>query len=248
MDERELLVEIYRPMPRLGPGSSAATRRAMELAGLRATSGLQVADIGCGTGAASLQLAHELGADVVAVDFLEPFLAEVNARASEEGVGERITTLEASMEDLPFDDGCFDVIWSEGAIYNMGFAEGIHAWRRFLKPGGVLVVSEITWTTAERPLEIEEFWTGEYPQIDLASAKIELLEQAGYSPRGYFVLPQECWTEGFYGPLAKRLDAVEQQRGADPDAQALISAQRAEIDLYRRFGDYFGYGVYVARV
>lgn len=248
MDEMELLVEIYRPMLRQGPGSAAATRRATELAGLSASSRLQIADIGCGTGAASIQLARELDADVVAVDFLEPFLAELSCRAALEGVSDRITTVEASMEDLPFDDGQFDVIWSEGAIYNMGFAEGVQAWLRFLKPGGVLVCSEITWTTAERPLEVEEFWMGEYPQIDLASANIGVLEQAGYSPRGYLILPEDCWIEGFYDPLAKRLDVVGQAYTDESEAQAIIAAQRAEIELYRRFGGYYGYGMYIAQV
>lgn len=246
MDEMELLVRIYRPMLRQGPGSSETTRRAIELAGLSASNVLRIADIGCGTGAASIQLAKELDANVVAVDFLEPFLAELSSRAAKQDVGDRITTVEASMEDLPFADAQFDVIWSEGAIYNMGFTEGVQAWRRFLKPGGLLVCSEITWTTAERPLEIEEFWNGEYPQIDLASAKIGVLEKAGYSPRGYFVLPDECWTEGFYGPLTQRLDAVGQEYAAEPETQAIIAAQRAEIDLYRRFGGHYGYGLYIA--
>lgn len=90
----------------------------------------------------------------------------------------------ASMDDLPFDAEEFDVIWSEGAAYNVGFAEAARYWRQFLRPGGILVVSEITWTTAQRPREIEDFWVGQYPQIDLASAKIEVLDPSGYRCRG----------------------------------------------------------------
>jgi len=242
------MVDIYRPMHRQGPGSRAATVRALEIAGLGGEKGLRIADIGCGTGASSVILAQLLEADVVAVDFLPPLLDELMIRASQEGLADQITTIEASMEQLPFTDGEFDVLWSEGAIYNMGFREGVQAWLRFLKPGGVLVVSEITWTTAERPREIDEFWMQEYPQIDVASAKIEVLEQAGYSPQGYFVLPEDCWTMEFYGPLEERLADVEQQHGSLPEVQQLVAAQRAEIDLYRRYGQYFGYGMYVARM
>jgi SAM-dependent methyltransferase len=59
------------------------------------------------------------------------------------------------METLPFTEGEFDVIWSEGAVYNMGFEAGVSAWRRFLKPGGKLIVSEITWLSATRPPELQ---------------------------------------------------------------------------------------------
>lgn len=247
MDEMELLVEIYRPMHRQSPSSVQAFRTAIELAGLSHQVGLRIADIGCGTGAASIDLARELEADVVAVDLLGDFLAELRARAGDEGLHDRIATVQASMDDLPFTDGEFDVVWSEGAIYNMGFTEGVQAWRKLLRPGGVLVVSEITWTTAARPHAIEEFWSREYPQIDVASAKISVLEQAGYTPIGFFQLPRDCWEEGFYLPLAQRLDEVERRFGSDPIVVNLISSQRAEIDLYWRYREYFGYGMYIAR-
>jgi ubiquinone/menaquinone biosynthesis C-methylase UbiE len=74
---------------------------------------------------------------------------------------------------LPFNDEEYDVIWSEGAIYNIGFEKGVKDWKRFLKTGGMMVVSEITWLTAERPSELQEYWKNEYPEIDTASSKIE---------------------------------------------------------------------------
>ena len=68
------------------------------------------------------------------------------------GLSEKITTLCCSMDNLPFGDEEYDVIWSEGAIYNIGFERGVIDWNRYLKVGGLLVVSEITWiTTAARP-------------------------------------------------------------------------------------------------
>jgi SAM-dependent methyltransferase len=99
------------------------------------------------------------------------------------------------MDTLPFADEEFDVIWSEGAIYNMGFEAGVSAWRRFLKPGGKLIVSEITWLTAERPSALQSHWDAEYPEIDVASAKIGILERRGFTPEGYFYLPTSCWID-----------------------------------------------------
>ena len=247
MDEMEVLTEIYRPLTRQGPGSDAMATRAMDLCGLRDDSRLRVADLGSGTGSATILLAEHLSAEVVAVDLFAPFLEGVLERARAAGVEDRVTTLAASIDDLPFGSEEFDVIWSEGAAYNIGFAEAVRSWRQFLKPGGTLVLSDITWTTVDRPREIEDFWIGEYPQIDLASAKLSVLERAGYVPEAFFMLPGDCWTESYYEPVAERLSAVEELHGQDAVVVDVVAALRHEIDLYRRFGEYFSYGMYVAR-
>ena len=246
MDEIDILVEMYRPMARQGPGSQRSLLRALDLAGLDDSRHLRIADIGCGTGAASIELAGRLDAEIVAVDFLSPFLDELNERAQAAGVDAAITTLEAMMEDLPFEDAYFDVLWSEGAVYNMGFAAGVESWRRFLRPGGVLVVSEITWLTADRPAEIDDFWAGEYPEIDVASAKIAQLENAGYSPRGYFTLPDRDWEQEFYEPLETQLVELADRHPGSTSVSEIVESQRREIALQRRYRDYVSYGMYVA--
>jgi ubiquinone/menaquinone biosynthesis C-methylase UbiE len=175
----QLLMDLHRHATRQGPGGEAETKLAMELAGLNRSSPLKIADIGSGTGASTIFLAKELDADIIAVDFLPEFLDELQARANNHGVADRITTLNCSMDALPFAVGEFDVIWSEGAVYNMGFEAGVSAWSRFLKLGGKLVVSEITWLSATRPTELQSHWEKEYPEIDVASAKIGVLERHG---------------------------------------------------------------------
>jgi len=83
------------------------------------------------------------------------------------------------MDNLPFVNEEYDVIWSESAIYNIGFEKGITNWHRYLKVGGLLVVSEITWITDSRPPELQKYWASEYPEIDVASLKIAVLERNG---------------------------------------------------------------------
>ncbi len=242
----QLMIDLHRSNPRQGPGGEAEVKTALRLAGLDRSRSLKIADIGCGTGASTIQLAEELDTHITAVDFLPEFLDELQRRAKEHGVADRITTLPRSMEDLPFSDGEFDVIWSEGAIYNMGFEAGISAWRRFLKPGGKLIVSEVTWLRATRPPEIQSFWEREYPEIGLASAKIGILEHHGYCPEGYFVLPEHCWIENYYRPLQNGFDAfLRRQRHSDA-AREIVEENRAEIALYERYRECFSYGVYVA--
>lgn len=248
MDDLQLLIDLHRQGVRQGPGGDAETLRAMELAGLKGAQPLKIADIGCGTGASTLLLARELDAEITAVDFLPDFLDELQARAHTQGVAEKISTLNCSMDALPFAPGEFDVIWSEGAVYNMGFAAGVSAWKHFLKPGGKLVVSEITWLSADRPQEIQDHWQKEYPEIDVASAKIEILERHGYSPEAYFVLPAQCWLANYYRPLQSRLEAFLERHGRSDEAKAVVEAEQHEIALYEKYRDYFSYGVYVAHI
>jgi len=180
MDDFQLLVDLHRPAERQGPGGEAETIRAIELAGLHNSRPLKIADIGCGTGASTIVLAKTLDAYITAVDFLPEFLDEIQSRANDHGVADRVITLNCSMDALPFAEEEFDVIWSEGTVYNMGFEAGVSAWYRFLKPGGKLVVSEITWLSATRPPELLSCWETEYPEINAASAKIKILERQGY--------------------------------------------------------------------
>ncbi len=195
MRDLQLLIDLHRHATRQGPGGEAETKRALDLAGLDRSRLLKIADIGCGTGDSTILLAKELDAEITAVDILQEFLDELQSRANDHGVADKITTLNCSMDALPFTAREFDVIWSEGAIYNMGFEAGISAWSRFLKTGGTLIVSEITWLSATRPPELQSYWEGEYPEIDVASTKIGILERHGYSPEAYFVLPMHCLLE-----------------------------------------------------
>jgi ubiquinone/menaquinone biosynthesis C-methylase UbiE len=247
MDDYALLINLHKDGLRQGPGSDAQTEMALRLARIDQTTPLQIADIGCGTGASTLWLAQHLNAHITAVDFLPEFLNVLLERAKSTGVENKITPLACSMDNLPFAAEQFDVIWSEGAIYNIGFGKGVSDWRRFLKTGGLLVVSEITWITDSRPSELQEYWEREYPEIDAASGKFRVLEQHGYSPLGYFVLPEACWLDQYYRPMQARFEDFLSRNGNSDAARAVVAAEQREIELYETFKAHFSYGMYVAR-
>jgi SAM-dependent methyltransferase len=151
------------------------------------------------------------------------------------------------MDALPFEPGSLDAIWSEGAVYNMGFENGVRQWRRFLKDGGILAVSELTWLTQQRPADLQRHWVAQYPEVDTASAKLAVLERHGYAPLGFFVLPEPCWLDAYYRPMQQRFAAFLARHGGSAAARQLVAAEELEIELYRRYSGYFGYGFYVAR-
>jgi len=247
MDDFKLLVDLHKRAKRQGPGGDVETRKAIDLAMLDPSAPLKVADIGCGTGASTIQLARLLNAKITAIDFLPEFIEVLKGKAENEGLSKKINPLVCSMENLQFDDEEYDVIWSEGAIYNIGFEKGINDWRRFLKLGGLLVVSEITWTTSDRPSEIQKYWEAEYPGIDTASSKINILEKNGYSPVAYFVLPECCWLENYYRPLQNSFAEFIVRNANNENAQAIVEAEKKEISLYEKFKKHYSYGVYIAR-
>jgi SAM-dependent methyltransferase len=247
VDDLRLLTDLHITADRQGPGGAAETRCAIEMSGLSKQRGLRVADVGCGTGASTLVIAEQLDAQVVAVDFIAAFLGVLKARAARAGLTERIGTVTASMDSLPFEASSLDAIWSEGAIYNIGFENGARRWRPFLKCGGILAVSELTWLTASRPAELEAHWRAQYAEVGTASSKLAVLEHNGYTPLGYFVLPEHCWFDAYYDPMRQRFPAFLARHGWSDAAKAVVAAEELEIALYERYRAFVGYGYYVAR-
>jgi ubiquinone/menaquinone biosynthesis C-methylase UbiE len=191
-------------------------------------------------------LAKQLDAQITAVDFLPEFIDILEERSRSEGMKNQIQPLVCSMEDLPFSNEEYDVIWSEGAIYNMGFERGIKEWRRFLKPGGALVVSEITWSTDDRPNELQTHWESEYPEISTVSAKIKILKDNGYALNAYFLLPEHCWLDNYYRPLQESFRGFLKRNNDSEGAQAIVAAEEHEIALYEKYKQYYSYGMYIA--
>ena len=247
MESYQLLIDLHKRACRQGPGGDAETEQALGLTRIDRTAPLKVADIGCGTGASTLMLARLLNARITAVDFLQDFLDILEERAGDMGLSDKITTLACSMDNLPFEDGAYDVLWSEGAIYNIGFEKGVKGWSRYLKTGGLLVVSEITWLTASRPAELQKHWDGEYHEIGTAASKMGILENNGYSPVAYFVLPEHCWLDNYYRPMQNNFKDFLNRNGNSEAAQEIVEAEKREIELYERYKDHYSYGVYIAK-
>ncbi|MEZ5032887.1 MAG: methyltransferase domain-containing protein [Saprospiraceae bacterium] len=247
MTDFQLIIDLHRLSERQGPGSPADTLRALTFMDLPTDRPLKVADIGCGTGGQTMVLARQIHGHLTAVDLFPEFLEELDNRSRAAGWQDRISTLRCSMDDLPFPEQSFDILWSEGAIYNMGFEHGVRAWKDFLKTGGYLAVSEATWITPDRPKEIERFWMNEYPEIDMAAARIRILEDHGFSLTGYFQLDPASWIDHYYQPLEAGFASFLERQGHSEAARRVVDEYQAEIDLYQKYQDYYSYGFYIAR-
>ena len=183
MNELELLIDLHKDAKRQGPGATAETIKALNLIGVGKDAKLKIADIGCGTGAQTIVLAQNTNAHITAVDFLPEFLDKLDINAKKLGLGGRIKTVNKNMEDLSFENESLDIIWAEGAIYNVGFENGVKQWGNYLKNGGYLAVSEITWITEKRPKEVEDYKKGKKALLQLFMGQVMKKTQGKADPK-----------------------------------------------------------------
>ncbi|GJM42284.1 MAG: SAM-dependent methyltransferase [Ardenticatenaceae bacterium] len=118
-------------------GRLEATRRLAQQAELH--EGIQVLDIGCGIGGPARTLAAEYGCHVTGIDLTEEFCRAAEVLTTHLGMNDRVTFRHGSALDLPFDDGSFDLVWTQNVLMNIedkrcAFSE----MRRVLRPSGRL--------------------------------------------------------------------------------------------------------------
>ncbi len=241
-----LICEYFSAIHRQGPGSPEVTLKALGFVE-NLTQASRIADIGCGTGGQTMVLAQHAPGQITGIDLFPIFVELFNVNAAMAGLQDRVKGLVGTMEQLPFQPGELDLIWSEGAIYNIGFERGITEWRQFLKPGGYLAVTEASWFTAERPAEIDVFWKDAYPGIDTIPHKVAQLQKAGYIPVAAFVLPENCWTDHFYVPQAAIQEAFLAKYRGNHAAEAFVANERHEARLYGKYKEYYGYVFYIGK-
>ncbi len=242
--QRAVIFDLHSGLPREGPGDLASLIRALDIVGPLPPAP-SILDLGCGPGGQTVDLAERIpDAWVTAVDAHEPFLAALRALAEARGVAGRIRTHLGDMASPPCPPASVDLIWCEGAAYIIGFEAALRAWKPLLKPGGRLALTEVAWLRSDPPEAAKAFWTT-YPAMrDLASLRAASRE-AGYRILGDFILPPEAWWTHYYGPMEARLETIAPRYRDDDVGKAVLADARAEIDLYRRHADCYGYAFLV---
>lgn len=241
----DYFLEIFGRLPRAGPGSTACTQRAFSLmSDLPATP--SILDIGCGPGAQTVDLLRLCGGSVVALDFLPLMLERTRSAAVAAGVFDRVHLLVQDMTRMDFAPGRFDIVWSEGAIYNLGFEHGLRTVMPFVRPGGFVAVSDAVWLKPDPPVPVTAFWN-QYPEIDTVANKRAVIERIGYEWVGDFVLPAETWTLEYYDPMEQLLAIKADEWRDSPEGMAVVEEARQEIVVHRNYADYYSYAFFVMR-
>jgi len=242
----DLIIETHVGLERQGPGSPEITVKALSfLDDLKKID--RVADLACGTGGQTMVLAQHIRGKITGVDICADFINVFINNAKKLGLQERVNGIVGSMENLSFPQEEFDLIWSEGAIDNIGFAKGLNYWHGFLKKNGYMAVTCPSWFTDERPAEIEKFWGDAVNGLGTIGNNISTMQKAGYSFIASFALPEKCWTDNYFIPREAAEKALLKKYIDNKTVEAFIEDDKYEVELYSKYKQYYGYVFYIGK-
>jgi ubiquinone/menaquinone biosynthesis C-methylase UbiE len=242
-----LISSMFEELPRQGPGADESTAHARSFIPHDFKEG-KILDIGCGSGMQTLALARLFpGCMITASDIHQPFLNDLALRAKNAGLERRIVTHRVSMDNLPFDEASFDIIWSEGSVFVMGLSPALRYWKRFLKPDGYLVVSDCAWFTDSPSDECRTFFAEICPDMKSESGNEEIIRSAGYTVMSSFRLPDAGWWDHYYSPLSERMILLREKYKDNDDALTIIRGLEKEMDIHRKYSKEYGYVFFVLK-
>lgn len=241
-----LICEYFSNVERQGPGSPEVTIKALSFID-NLSEQSRITDLGCGTGGQTMVLAQHVPGQITGLDLFPDFIDIFNRNAEKLGLQERVKGITGSMDNLPFEKESFDLIWSEGAIYNIGFEQGLNEWRQYIKQGGYIAVTEASWFTDKRPDEIHDFWMKAEPSIDTIPTKVAQMQKAGYVPVATFILPENCWTEHYFAPQVAVQEKFLTKYAGSKAVESFIAFARHEKELYLKYKEFYGYVFYIGK-
>jgi SAM-dependent methyltransferase len=250
MNERafQFFLQFHQGTPRQGPGTPGATAEAFRRIEALLPPTPSILDLGCGSGGQTLTLAGLTTGSILAVDFNPAFVEELHQRLAQRGLQGRVTAQVGDMKALGFAPERFDLVWCEGAIFILGFEQGLRTLRPLLRGSGLVVLSEATWLRprSEVPDDVRAFWDEAYPAMTDVEGNLALSRSAGFTPVGHFTLPEEGWA-AYVDPVERRMNEVLAQHAGDPDAEEAARTERREFAMFRTHLASFGYEFYLLR-
>jgi ubiquinone/menaquinone biosynthesis C-methylase UbiE len=244
MEGMEYFYELFEALPRCGPGDNKSTRRAFNTIPKLPEQPL-ILDIGCGPGVQTIELAKRSNGKIIALDNHQAFLDKLMQKAKDEELLDHIVPKNISMLDMDFEKNTFDIIWSEGALYFMGFQNGLRKCHQLLKSNGFLAVTEIVYLVDNPPAPLIQYFEKEYPDIKAVKDKMELIQNEGFHLISNFTLPESSWLDSFYLPMEEELARLKKKYQGNEIASGIFEEMKNEINLYKNFSAFYGYEFFI---
>ena len=172
----------------------------------------RILDIGCGSGVPTLELARLSNGEIIGIDIDSPALNKLNKNIEKAGLTDRVQAINRSMFNMDFPDENFDIIWSEGSIYTLGFESGLREWRGLLKRDGYMVIHDEQGNVREKLVQICN---------------------CGYEILGHFLLNKETWWTEYFAPLEKLVTESRKRYTDDPKILEELNQAQGELDMFK---------------
>lgn len=132
---------------RLRPGGVVATDWLIRQAGI--TKNSRVLEVACNMCTTSIQLAKQYQCHITGIDMDAKALTKARQNIKDARLEEYIQVQQANAMKLPFRDGTFDIVINEAMLTMLNTAakeKAVREYYRVLKPGGLLLTHDITFT------------------------------------------------------------------------------------------------------
>jgi ubiquinone/menaquinone biosynthesis C-methylase UbiE len=171
----------------------------------------RVLELGCGSGAVTIELAGLTDGEIIAIDIDDSLLSRLNEKLASTNLTGRVTARRIDLLQNDFPDSYFDIVWEEGVVQVIGFRESLEACHRILRVGGYLVLGQA---------------------IKMVDKHQELIPRCGFELVRRLDWPEDCWWTEYYQPLET---LIEDARAGKYNRDFLkdIDAIEAEIRIVK---------------
>ncbi|WP_322817748.1 methyltransferase domain-containing protein [Tepidiforma sp.] len=227
---REITPAALAPADQFHMGGLRATRELAQLARIGPDD--TVLDLGCGLGGPARVLAAEYGCTVAGIDLSPEFIRSAVLLSEACGLGDRVAFTVGDATDLPFEDGSFDVVFTEHAAMNI--ADRRRLWSeafRVLRPGGRFAFFDIVRGPNPAEPDYPLPWARE-PAISFlltASMTRALLEEVGFRIEAWAGLPAPPGRPDATSPFSLRVVMGDELEGRIGNVLAAMGDGRLEL-------------------
>jgi len=248
MEEQEkyiqALIKLHLGLERQGPGDTNYSKYILSLIP-DLPKNPRIADIGCGAGVGTFLLAEKFKSKIRAVDFSRELLDDLIHRAKQRGIEHLVEAIECDMGSLDWKSETINLLWSEGAAYNLTFEGALKAWRPFMAVNGIAVISELSYFASEVPESVRAYWRNAYPAIGTESENSNHANSSGFEVLGVHRLPSKAWWDNYYDPLRERIKSLNSSK--DSAIQSAINETEEEMSIFEKYSEYFGYSFFIMK-
>ncbi len=243
---RQIFFEVYESLPRQGPGNRAGAARALAFC-RELPPAPAVLDLGCGVGGQTLHLAELTSGSIVALDSQAPSIERLRGTVAARGLAERIRPVAGDMASPGLPPASFDLVWSEGALYNIGIENALRICHGLLRPGGYLAFTDAVWRKENPPPEVKASFEDDYPTMGRVPDVLAAIARRGFSLIDHFSLPDAAWWDDFYTPMQQHIEDLRSRYADDGEALAVLDQLAQEPAMHRRHSGYYAYEFFVVR-